>query len=87
MENANYSPVGPQLCYELQLWTPLHTCNLQWTYINISQDRYLLAGSKQNWDVSGYWSGCAVTMFYAVYHFCSSQLLSTCVVLLFVLTV
>jgi hypothetical protein len=24
-----------------------------------------------------YWSGCAVTICYAVYHFCTSQLLST----------
>jgi hypothetical protein len=34
-----------------------------------------------------YWSGCAVTICYAVYHFCTSQLLSTSVVLFIVLTI
>ena len=40
-----------------------------------------MVSSRQNMDVCGYWSGCAVTVFYALYRFCTSELLATSTVL------
>jgi len=83
---TTHLPPVTQLHYKLSVCTPLHTSDHSLTCINISQDSYLLAGGRQGWDVSGYGSGCVVTVFYAVYHFCTSQLLSISVVLFTILT-
>jgi len=45
-ENANYSLSGDQLCYDLLVRTPLYTYDHRLTYINISQDSYLLAANR-----------------------------------------
>ena len=82
IQNANYPPPPVGLSCTMNRTTHLQPPP---DLYQISQDNYLLAGDRQNWDGSGYWSECVVTIFYAVYHFCTSQLLSTSAVLYIVL--